>query len=79
MDGGSYTTLSEELAQSFPHNAQSFLDSAAATVLSRITSTLSEIDQRSKIDGVDMNECWRAVVLARPVLHEIVRLYNQVS
>ncbi len=79
MDGGSYATLSEELTQSFPRDAQSFLHSAASTVISRINSTLSEVDQFSKINGVNINECWRAVVLAGPVLHEVARLSDKVS
>ncbi|RPD59351.1 hypothetical protein L226DRAFT_617323 [Lentinus tigrinus ALCF2SS1-7] len=82
MDERSFATLSEELTQSFPDDSQSFLNSVAAAVLSSLNIALAAIDWATDQSGKthpkrSTDECWRAVVLARPVLTEIARLSKQ--
>lgn len=79
MDESSYATLCIDMKKNFPPDALSFLHSNISAVLLALNNALDGIDEVIRLSGKssgrkDFEECWRAVVLARPVLTEIARL-----
>lgn len=68
----SFTLFEHEIQTRFPRTAQQYIGSIHSALLSSFAASLPDAIPASKGELVGrLNECWRAVVLARPVLSEL--------
>lgn len=75
----SFTKFAHEFQDRFPRTAQRYIGGIHFALLSSFAAALPDAIPASKGELIDrLNECWRAVVLARPVLSEIASLYPKI-
>ncbi|PIL29941.1 hypothetical protein GSI_07852 [Ganoderma sinense ZZ0214-1] len=72
LNDDTYALLTREVEQRFPPTAEQFISSTHSILVSSFAARLPDAIPASKGELVQrLNECWKAVVLARAVLSEI--------
>ncbi|KAI1785405.1 hypothetical protein LXA43DRAFT_132191 [Ganoderma leucocontextum] len=80
LNDNSFSRFTHEVQNRFPRTAQRYIGSIHYALLSSLAANLPDAIPASKGELIGrLNECWRAVVLARPVLSEITILYLKIT
>ncbi|TBU42439.1 hypothetical protein BD309DRAFT_866302 [Dichomitus squalens] len=75
LNDATFSTFTREIYARFPKTARQFVGSLSSFLLSSLATALTDVSQQGKLGkSRDSNECWKAVVLARPALAEIASL-----
>ena len=75
LNADTFALFRHQIQTRFPRTAQKYIGSMHCALLSSFAASLPDSIPASRGELVGrLNECWRAVVLARPVLSELAMM-----